>query len=171
MIGTGPTSPHCPKRIPQLLAPLQNSRQEEVPGGSQLLCCFNQESSRPPRSLQHTPLMCHWSELGLPKDHHGLKFSIYKCWLLLKIFPPNCPQQPCKVGRPGITYSHFTGEETEAQSHQEPITEPAPEHGFPAPSSAHSTADKILEPDNLPRHVIVSGTQPCREAGTILPSS
>ena len=68
----------------------------------------------------------------------------------------------------------LTGEETEAQSqkgfvqsHKKSVTEPALELGFLAPSCAYSMPNKIYEPDNPQRQVIVSGIQPCGEAGTV----
>ena len=43
--------------------------------------------------------------------------SVYAGCLLESHIPQPCQiTQPCEVGRPDITYSHFTGEETEAQS-------------------------------------------------------
>lgn len=48
------------------------------------------------------------------------------------------------------------------------MAEPALKLGFLAPSTTHSTSNKIYEPDNLQRQVIVSGVQPCRETGTIV---
>lgn len=71
------------------------------------------------------------------------------------------------VGRPNITHSHFTGEETEAPSqkgfvqiHKKSMTEPALELSLLAPSCATRAPDKIYEPDNPQRQLTVSGLQP-----------
>lgn len=54
-----------------------------------------------------------------PAPRTGTPQVFYPCMVAICcISPQNCPQQPCKVGRPGTSYSHFIGEETEAQSSQ-----------------------------------------------------